>query len=32
MDMSVAEGIGFTIFVVVTIAFAVWALYLGIKK
>jgi hypothetical protein len=32
MDMSAPEGIGFTIFVVVTIAFAVWTLYLGIKK
>jgi hypothetical protein len=32
MDMSLPEGISFTIFVVVTIAFAVWALYLGLKK
>jgi len=32
MDMSLVEGIGFTIFVVMTVAFAVWALYLGIKK
>lgn len=32
MDMSLAEGIGFTIFVVMTVGFAVWTLYLGIKK
>ncbi len=30
--MSLAEGIGFTIFVVMTVAFAVWTLYLGLKK
>jgi hypothetical protein len=30
--MSLTEGIAFTIFVVMTVAFALWTLYLGIKK
>lgn len=30
--MSLAEGIGFAIFVVMTVAFALWTLWLGIKK
>lgn len=31
-DMTLAEGIGFTIFVVMTVAFAAWVAYLVVTK
>jgi hypothetical protein len=31
-DMTLSEGIGFGIFVVITIAFAAWVAYLAVTK
>lgn len=32
MEMTISEGIAFVVFLVSTIGFALWVIYLGMKK